>query len=128
MMAASFDAFGLVVADLEATLSFYRLLGIDVPAEPESPHVEATLPGGIRIMWDTVAVVSGFSNWEPPRGSARIALAFRCDSPQDVDAQHDALVAAGHRSHTAPFDAPWGQRYATVLDPDGNPVDLFATQ
>ena len=25
-----------------------------------------------------------------------------------------------------PFDAFWGQRYATVLDPDGNAVDLFA--
>jgi hypothetical protein len=25
-----------------------------------------------------------------------------------------------------PYDAPWGQRYATVLDPDGNIVDLFA--
>ena len=36
------------------------------------------------------------------------------------------LVAAGHRSHRAPWDAFWGQRYATVLDPDGNAVDLFA--
>ena len=26
----------------------------------------------------------------------------------------------------APFDAPWGQRYAMVRDPDGNGVDLFA--
>jgi uncharacterized glyoxalase superfamily protein PhnB len=26
----------------------------------------------------------------------------------------------------APWDAFWGQRYATVLDPDGNSVDLFA--
>jgi uncharacterized glyoxalase superfamily protein PhnB len=26
----------------------------------------------------------------------------------------------------SPFDAFWGQRYATVLDPDGNTVDLFA--
>lgn len=29
-------------------------------------------------------------------------------------------------SDVVPFDAPWGQRYATVLDPDGNGVDLFA--
>ena len=35
-------------------------------------------------------------------------------------------MSAGHRSHLAPFDAFWGQRYATLLDPDGNPVDLFA--
>jgi uncharacterized glyoxalase superfamily protein PhnB len=25
------------------------------------------------------------------------------------------------------MDAFWGQRYATVLDPDGNSVDLFAS-
>jgi uncharacterized glyoxalase superfamily protein PhnB len=35
-------------------------------------------------------------------------------------------VAAGYHSELEPFDAFWGQRYATVLDPDGNGVDLFA--
>ena len=25
-----------------------------------------------------------------------------------------------------PFDAPWGMRYATVTDPAGNGVDLYA--
>ena len=35
-------------------------------------------------------------------------------------------MAAGHRGHLEPFDAFWGQRYATVLDPDGNGVDLYA--
>ena len=30
------------------------------------------------------------------------------------------------RAISPPFDAFWGQRYATVHDPDGNPVDLFA--
>jgi uncharacterized glyoxalase superfamily protein PhnB len=33
-------------------------------------------------------------------------------------------VAAGHRSHLAPFDAFWGARYAVVLDPDGNRVGI----
>ena len=36
------------------------------------------------------------------------------------------LVAAGGRGHKEPWDAFWGQRYAEVLDPDGNVVDLFA--
>ena len=49
-----------------------------------------------------------------------------CDSPADVDATYDALVDAGAGRHLAPWDAFWGQRYAVVLDPDGNPVDLFA--
>ena len=36
------------------------------------------------------------------------------------------LIAAGFRGKAPPYDAFWGQRYATVLDPDGNGVDLFA--
>ena len=33
---------------------------------------------------------------------------------------------AGHRVVKEPYDAFWGQRYATVHDPDGNAVDLYA--
>ena len=54
------------------------------------------------------------------------SLELDCGDPATVDATHDELVAAGSRSHLAPWDAFWGQRYATVLDPDGNAVDLFA--
>jgi uncharacterized glyoxalase superfamily protein PhnB len=126
-MATRFDALGIIVDDMAASVAFYRLLGVDVAtgSEDES-HVEAMLPGGIRMMWDTIEMVRSFSTWDPPAGGHRIALAFLCDDPDEVDEAHRSLVSAGHRSHTAPFDAPWGQRYATVLDPDGNPVDLFA--
>jgi uncharacterized glyoxalase superfamily protein PhnB len=40
----------------------------------------------------------------------------------------ERLTAAGYPGSLSPYDAPWGQRYATVLDPDGNIVDLFAPQ
>jgi uncharacterized glyoxalase superfamily protein PhnB len=56
-----------------------------------------------------------------------MALAFECDSPADVDAAYQDLVAAGYRSHREPWDAFWGMRYAQVHDPDGNVVDLFAS-
>ena len=57
----------------------------------------------------------------------RMGLAFRCDSPKDVDATFYRVVQAGFKSKdTAPYDAFWGQRYASVFDPDGNAVDLFA--
>jgi uncharacterized glyoxalase superfamily protein PhnB len=121
------DALGLVVAEMPATLAFYRRLGLDLPAGADTEeHVEVTAAGGLRLMFDTVDLVRSFSEWEPPSGGHRVALAFLCASPAEVDATHDDLVSAGHRSHLAPFDAFWGQRYATVLDPDGNPVDLFA--
>lgn len=122
---ATFDAFGLIVQDMAASLRFYRTLGVDLPDVAEG-HVEGVLPGGIRIMFDTVEVIQSFSDWTPPSGGHRIGLAFLCDSPAQVDATHAGLVEAGYRSHVDPFDAPWGQRYATILDPDANPVDLFA--
>ncbi|MGH8913212.1 MAG: VOC family protein, partial [Acidimicrobiia bacterium] len=90
-------------------------------------HAEATAPGGLRVMLDTEASVMSFSDWKPPSGGGpRTALAFLCDSPAEVDRVYQELVTAGGRGHLPPFDAPWGQRYATVHDHDGNAVDLFA--
>ncbi|MFW2332741.1 VOC family protein [Ilumatobacter sp.] len=121
------DAFGIVVDDMAAALAFYRLVGLDIPpGADDEGHVEVTLDGGVRLMFDSVEVIRSFSDWEPPTGGRRIGLAFGCDSPAQVDAVHAQAVAAGYASRSEPFDAFWGQRYATVLDPDGNPVDLYA--
>jgi catechol 2,3-dioxygenase-like lactoylglutathione lyase family enzyme len=127
-MTARLDLVGLVVDDMARSLAFYRRLGLDPPADADrEPHVEAAFPGGLRIAWDTVDTIRSFDpGWTPPTGGHRLGLAFRCDDPADVDATYRALVDAGHRGHLEPWDAFWGQRYATVLDPDGNSVDLFA--
>ncbi|MEV1155995.1 VOC family protein [Micromonospora chokoriensis] len=118
----------VVVSNMAKTLDFYRMLGIETPRDAGSqPHVEAELPGGLRIAFDTVETILSFKkDWTPPQGGHRINLAFQCDTPADVDRLHDELVGAGHSSKLAPFDAFWGQRYAVVSDPDGNPVDLYA--
>lgn len=122
------DAFGIVVADMARSLAFYRALGLDIPAEADDqPHVEATLAGGVRLMFDPVDTVRSFlPDWEPPTGGHRMGLAFRCASPDHVDTVHARLVELGHESRKDPWDAFWGQRYAIVVDPDGNPVDLYA--
>lgn len=123
----SFDAIGLVATDLARTLDFYRLVGLDIADDaPTEGHVEFEVPGGLRIMFDTVEVIRSFSDWTEPSGSRPVTLAFKCDSPADVDETWKRLTDEGHVSKHEPFDAFWGQRYATVLDPDGNPVDLFA--
>lgn len=127
-MTVRFDAIGMIVSDMANTLAFYRMLGLDIPPQADQEgHAEATLPGGIRLMWDTVATVTSFSEWNPPAGGHRMSLAFLCENPAAVDSTYAQLVGNGYRSHLAPFDAFWGQRYATVLDPDDNPVDLFAS-
>jgi catechol 2,3-dioxygenase-like lactoylglutathione lyase family enzyme len=127
-MHARLDVIGLVVQDMARSLAFYRRLGLDLPADADrEPHVEAKLPGGLRLAWDTVETVRSFdSDWKPPSGSPRVGLAFLCDAPADVDRAYDDLVSHGYEGHKAPWDAPWGQRYALVRDPDGNSVDLFA--
>ena len=128
-MTPRFNFISLVVQDMAATLAFYRRLGLDIPSGAENePHVEAALPGGLRIAWDTEEVIRSFApDWSPTPGSGRIALAFRCDSPPQVDTVYAELVEAGYKGYLKPWDAVWGQRYAFVLDPDGNGVDLYAT-
>jgi catechol 2,3-dioxygenase-like lactoylglutathione lyase family enzyme len=127
-MKPRFNAIGIVVADMAKALDFYRRLGIEVPDDADDqPHVEAELPGGLKLMFDTQATIQSFdSSWTPATGGPAIALAFDCGDPAGVDAAHDEIVGAGHVSHLAPWDAFWGQRYASVRDPDGNSVDLFA--
>jgi uncharacterized glyoxalase superfamily protein PhnB len=113
---------------MAASLAFYRELGLDLPAEADSaPHAEATLPSGLRVLWDTEETVRSYHpGWTRPTGGQRIGLAFLCGGPGEVDATYESLVAAGHRGHLKPWDAVWGQRYAVVLDPDGCEVSLFA--
>jgi catechol 2,3-dioxygenase-like lactoylglutathione lyase family enzyme len=127
-MRAQLNLIGLVVEDMARSLAFYRRLGLELPAEADQqPHAEATLAGGLRLAWDTVETVRSFDpRWQPPSGGHRIALAFRLDSPAEVDAAYDELTSHGYHGHKPPWDAVWGQRYAIVDDPDGNAVDLFS--
>jgi catechol 2,3-dioxygenase-like lactoylglutathione lyase family enzyme len=127
-MTARFDLIGVVVDDMPRALAFYRRLGLDIPAAADSePHVEATLPGGLRIAWDTVDTIRSFDpGWTPPSGGHRLALAFACDDAADVDTTYADLTEAGFEGHLQPWDAFWGMRYAVVHDADGNTVDLFA--
>jgi len=119
------DAIGIVSKDLRASVAFYRLLGLSFP-DPDGDHLETTLANGLRLMLDDLTLIKQLDKgWTEPRGH-RMNLAFRCASPADVDATHAKITAAGYASKTAPWDAFWNQRYAQVVDPDGNVVDLFA--
>ena len=122
------DVIGVAVSDMAASLAFYRRLGLDIPAEADTePHVEVTLPGGLRLAFDAVDTIRSFDpDWSPPAGPPRMNLAFRCANAAGVDHWYAELTAAGYHGHLAPWDAFWGMRYAVLHDPDGNGVDLFA--
>jgi uncharacterized glyoxalase superfamily protein PhnB len=44
-----------------------------------------------------------------------------------VDEVYARMTTAGFQGDKEPWDAFWGQRYAQLRDPDGVPVDLYAT-
>mgnify|MGYP003603924338 FL=1 len=119
---------GIVTTNMAASLAFYRALGVDIAeGQDNEQHVDATLDGGQALAWDTVETILGFDpNYVSPTGGHKIALAFQKDSPAEVDAAYAELTDAGYTGHVQPWDAFWGQRYATLLDPDGNSIDLFA--
>ena len=121
------DAIGIVAADMAESVRFYRLLGVEVDdPKPEPDHHEATLPNGLRLMWDTEDVIRSFDpGWKRAAGTTA-ALAFACASPAEVDETYSRIVEAGFTGRKEPWDAFWGYRYAQVDDPDGTPVDLFA--
>ena len=123
-MALTLGFIGIVTSDMAASLTFYRALGITIPTgSDDAPHVEATLDDGIVIAWDSVDVIRGFdAGYTIPTGGHRIALAFAMSSPGQVDRVYRDLVAAGHHGHVEPWDA----HYATLHDPDGNSIDLYA--
>jgi uncharacterized glyoxalase superfamily protein PhnB len=120
------NAIGIVVRDLDATIRFYRLLDVDLPETPDGPHVEATLPSGVRLMLDSEDVIRSFQpGWTRETGN-QLSLAFECASADEVDALYARVVDAGFDGEKEPWDAFWGQRYAQLRDPNGVPVDLFA--
>lgn len=125
-MQPTLSAIGVVVEDMHRSLAFYGRLGLEVPEGAEGPHVEIPLAGGLRLMLDTrEEVQKSDPAWSAAQGSPRVALAFDCGTPAAVDETYRGLITAGATPHLEPWDAFWGQRYATLLDPDGNGIDLF---
>lgn len=125
---ASLNTVSITVKDLGLSLSFYRTLGLAIPeGQDNEHHVEYTSENGYSIGFipETTALQTT-PNWKAPTGDNRIGLQFAFSSSAEVDETYAKLVTAGHRSFKEPWDAFWGQRFAQVMDPDGNNVGLFA--
>jgi uncharacterized glyoxalase superfamily protein PhnB len=120
-----FSAIGIVSSDLERSRAFYALLGVEIAAGDD--HVEAALPGGLHLMFDTEEIMRSFRpDWARETGN-QVALAFACATPAEVDETYARIVEAGFEGVKEPWDAFWGMRYAQLRDPDGVGIDLHAT-
>jgi catechol 2,3-dioxygenase-like lactoylglutathione lyase family enzyme len=124
-MGIQLETVGLIVDDMAHSLAFYRHLGLEIPPEADGEdHVELADYGGRHLAWDTVTIIKlADPTWNGAAG--RVGLAFACTTAAEVNAVYAKLEALGF-GHNPPWDAPWGQRYARLRDPDGNRVELFA--
>jgi len=125
-----FNQFNLVVQDMEATLRFYRRLGLTIPdTDPAwaKHHRAALQANGVELEFDSVEFAKQWDRGWPARaGGGMGVLGFALASREAVDATYADLVAAGYKAQQAPYDAFWGARYAVVEDPDGNAVGLMS--
>lgn len=121
------DAVGIVVSNMPKSIAFYELFGLTFTAFGEDgDHYEATTKSGVRLMLDTEKLIKQLHPDHSYGQGGRISLGFAEDTPAEVDAVYQKIVAAGFSTDREPFDAFWGQRYATLKDPDGNIVAIFA--
>ena len=125
---SSFEAVWVIVKDLSRSAEFYRRLGVDLePAIQDDGSAEIQFSNGMRIFFTPEEIARDIDPRFVESGTTgRVALAFRCSSPLEVDALHHDLVDAGYGSYLDPCDVPWGHRYASILDPDGIRIDLFS--
>lgn len=128
-MVPTMNAIDLVVSDLNATITFYRRLGLEFEIDAHTPgHAQCDLPGGLHLMLDTEELRGRpIPGWSPASGGPGAFFAFEFPDPGAVDKMYAELTEAGYRGLQEPWDAFWGMRYATVADPDGNGIDLYAT-
>lgn len=127
---ARFNQLNLVVADMDATLAFFRLLGLDIPDDAaratDGHHVDLQMPGGFSLDLDSVELGRVYNAASRPPGGGGAVIGFGVDSREDVDTCYERLVAAGHPGAQAPFDAFWGARYAIVEDPNGYHIGIMS--
>ena len=123
------DHMNLIVKDMDATVAFYRRLGLDIPdTEPawQAHHRAAAMPNGL-LRFDSYEFAQKWNvGWRSGDTGGACVVSFRLSSREAVDELYEELTNAGSNAQQAPYDAFWGARYAIVEDPDGNAVGLMS--
>lgn len=132
-----FNQVNIVSNDPEASVRFYRRLGVSIPDDQiwrtgsGIHHINAEMPmtsEPSRFGIDSAALAriwnAGWRNHADLKG--RVVVGFSVQTREDVDRLHAKMTAAGYRSLMAPYDAFWGARYAVIEDPGGLAVGLMS--
>ncbi|MFT6070108.1 MAG: putative glyoxalase superfamily protein PhnB [Bacteriovoracaceae bacterium] len=122
----SLDAIGIVSDNLNESVKFYSILGVELKEKGGLEHLEGRTTSGVRIMLDSVELMKKINPDFKKGSGAGIVLCFVQDSPEKVDELVSRVKESSFKIIKEPWDAFWGQRYASVSDPDGNQIDIFA--
>jgi catechol 2,3-dioxygenase-like lactoylglutathione lyase family enzyme len=131
------DQINLVCADTDASVAFYRRLGVEIPdtavwRTPSGAHHvsagNASPDQPIAFDLDSTAFAQCWNaGWKGRTDLAgRIVIGFRVPERTDVDDVFRDMTGAGYRGLQEPQDAFWGARYAIVEDPDGVAVCVMS--
>ena len=107
----SISAVTVFTADMARAVGFYEALGM------------TRCYGGADAPFSSFRAGSGYVNVALGRAPERLwgrAILYVAD----VDAMYERVLAAGYLATTTPADAPWGERYFHVRDPDGNELSF----
>jgi catechol 2,3-dioxygenase-like lactoylglutathione lyase family enzyme len=131
------DQVNLVCGDTEASIAFYRRLGVDIPdaavwrTATGAHHISAggrSSDRAIDFDLDSTAFAQcwniGWKDRTDLRG--RVVVGFSVDTRGAVDEVFLAMTNAGYRGLQEPVDAFWGARYAIIEDPDGIAVGVMS--
>lgn len=108
----SINAVTIGCTDLAASHRFYTALGFDdvVHGTPETGFI-------------SYRVGPNFLNLQAV-GDVEVGWGRFIVHVDDVDAMHQRALDAGLSPTMAPSDAPWGERYFHIDDPDGHEVSF----
>jgi catechol 2,3-dioxygenase-like lactoylglutathione lyase family enzyme len=109
----SISAVTLATHDMVRALRFYRALGFTLRA------------GGERSPFTNLSAGSSYLNISlqgPERTWSWWGRVIFYVS--DVDALYAHAIAQGFHPEAAPRDAPWGERYFPITDPDGHELSF----
>jgi len=108
------NAVTLVTTDMARSWRFYGDLGFSVHYGGPDEQFSSLCAGSSYL---NLQLVEG---WKPPSQVwGRVILWV-----SDVDAVHSRAVLAGWAPSTQPTDAPWGERYFHISDPDGHELSF----
>jgi predicted lactoylglutathione lyase len=118
----------LEVSDLDASIRFYRRLGLDIP-EPDAarPLAIHRMGSGVSLLLTTGFARFYDPEWRAPSGGYSQLLEFFVGDDALVDSTWDDLVGAGYHGRMAPTQTV-GPYAAMVDDPDGNVILLTSDE